>query len=45
MINKFAGIGMGLYITSKIIKEHNGDIWVNSEEGKGSTFHISLPVL
>lgn len=38
-----AGLGMGLYITSEIVKRHNGKITVESEEGKGSTFSISLP--
>jgi len=44
VVNKFSGLGMGLYISSRIIKEHGGDIWVESKEGEGSTFHFSLPV-
>jgi len=32
-----------LYISADIIKRHNGKIWVDSEQGKGSTFHFSLP--
>lgn len=36
--------GYGLYITKKIVTEHQGRIWVDSEgEGKGSTFTIELP--
>lgn len=38
------GMGMGLSITYGIIKEHGGDIRVESKEGAGSTFTIDLPV-
>ncbi len=38
----FAGIGLGLYISSEIIKRHNGEIGVESELGKGSTFWFSF---
>ncbi|MFC5284748.1 sensor histidine kinase [Pedobacter alpinus] len=38
----FAGIGLGLYISSEIIKRHNGEIGVESELGKGSTFWFSI---
>ncbi|HNO11332.1 MAG TPA: ATP-binding protein, partial [bacterium] len=37
--------GLGLSISYGIIKKHNGDIEVISEEGKGSEFIISLPVI
>jgi signal transduction histidine kinase len=39
------GAGLGLSITKKIIEAHNGDIWVQSEVGVGSTFTFSLPLL
>lgn len=40
----FPGLGMGLFISSEIIKKHKGTIWVKSEKGKGSTFYFSLPI-
>ena len=38
------GLGMGLYITSEIIKRHLGNIEVQSDEGKGTTFLVELPL-
>lgn len=40
----FPGLGMGLYISKEIIKRHKGDIWVESQKGKGSTFYVSMPI-
>ncbi|MBA3723584.1 MAG: PAS domain-containing sensor histidine kinase [Candidatus Levybacteria bacterium] len=40
----FPGLGLGLYVSSEIIKREGGRIWVESIEGKGSTFCISLPI-
>jgi signal transduction histidine kinase len=37
--------GLGLAITEKIIKEHNGMIWAKSCAGEGTVFIIVLPVL
>lgn len=41
---KPTGVGLGLAIVSKFIDSHGGNISVVSEEGKGSTFRISLPM-
>ena len=38
------GLGMGLYISSEIIKEHNGEINVKSKLNEGSVFSFSLPL-
>jgi signal transduction histidine kinase len=40
----YPGLGIGLYISSEIIKRHHGRIWVESQKGAGSTFSFSLPV-
>ena len=39
-----SGTGLGLSLSYGIIQKHNGTITVNSEVGKGSTFHIWLPI-
>jgi len=39
------GTGLGLFICRKIVELYGGKIWVESEEGKGSTFYINLPRL
>jgi len=41
---KESGTGLGLTITFKIVKEHNGEITVESTPSKGSTFTIHLPL-
>lgn len=40
---RFAGLGMGLYITREIIERHGGELSVSSEVGKGSTFQFTIP--
>jgi signal transduction histidine kinase len=38
-----SGFGIGLYLCREIIQRHRGEIWVESETGKGSTFFFSVP--
>jgi two-component system phosphate regulon sensor histidine kinase PhoR len=39
------GLGMGLYISAEIIHNHDGEIGVESELGKGATFYFDLPLI
>lgn len=41
---QFEGLGLGLYISSEILKRHQGSFWIESDEGKGSTFFFRLPL-
>ena len=40
----FGGFGLGLFISQEIVKAHDGNLWIESEPGKGSTFYFSLPL-
>lgn len=42
---KVSGLGMGLYIAREIVQQHGGQIWLESTEGEGSIFCVSLPSL
>lgn len=43
MVSKISGIGLGLYITAGIIRQHGGTMAVQSQEGCGSKFTFTLP--
>ena len=44
MTRGIGGTGLGLYISSELVRRFDGRIWVESREGEGSTFHVELPV-
>ena len=42
-IYRYQGAGLGLAIARRLTKMHGGDIRVESEEGQGSTFYVTIP--
>jgi hypothetical protein len=43
-IQHFEGLGLGLFISSEILRHHRGNLWIESEPGQGSTFFFRLPL-
>ncbi len=41
---RYEGTGLGMSLSKLFIEKHGGDMWVESEYGKGSTFYFSLPI-
>lgn len=41
---RIPGMGIGLFISNEIIQQHDGKMWLQSKQGKGSTFYFSIPI-
>ncbi len=44
VVGRIVGTGLGLASAARIVRQHGGAIAVESEEGKGSTFAVTLPL-
>ena len=44
LVMETSGTGLGLAIVKEYVKMHEGDIWLESEVGKGTTFNVRIPI-
>jgi signal transduction histidine kinase len=44
MAAHISGLGIGLFISNEIVGRHNGRLWVESGQGKGSIFFFEIPI-
>lgn len=42
--HSISGLGIGLYLVQEVVTRHQGRVWVESTEGKGSSFYVRLPL-
>ncbi len=42
--DRLSGLGLGLTLCKELVELHHGHIWIESQEGKGSTFSFSIPL-